>query len=31
MQLDDISKLFIQELPENLNEWAQARSEFKSA
>jgi spermidine/putrescine-binding protein len=35
MQLDDIpglvSKLFIQELPENLNEWVQAWSEFKSA
>ena len=35
MQLDDIpglvSKLFIQELPENLNDWVQAWSEFKSA
>ena len=35
MQLDDIpgliSQLFIQELPENLNEWVQAWSEFKSA
>ncbi len=35
MQLDDvqglINKLFIQELPENLNEWVQAWSEFKSA
>lgn len=34
-QLDDIgglvSKLFVQELPENLNEWVQAWSEFKSA
>jgi spermidine/putrescine-binding protein len=34
-QLDDISgligKLFIQELPENLNDWVQAWSEFKSA
>ncbi len=34
-QLDDIpgliSQLFIQELPENLNEWVQAWSEFKSA
>ena len=33
--LDDvqglINKLFIQELPENLNEWVQAWSEFKSA
>lgn len=35
MQLDDIpgliGKLFIQELPENLNDWVQAWSEFKSA
>ena len=34
-QLDDIKtlvgNLFIQELPENLNEWVQAWSEFKSA
>ena len=34
-QLDDIgsliANLFIQELPENLNEWVQAWSEFKSA
>ncbi len=35
MQLDEIpgliSKLFVQELPENLNDWVQAWSEFKSA
>jgi spermidine/putrescine-binding protein len=34
-QLDDIERLvgqlFIQELPENLNDWVQAWSEFKSA
>jgi spermidine/putrescine-binding protein len=35
MQLDDIpgllNRIFIQELPENLNDWVQAWSEFKSA
>ena len=34
-QLDEIgaliAKLFVQELPENLNDWVQAWSEFKSA
>jgi len=35
MQLDDIPglvrNLFVQDLPDNLNEWLQAWSEFKSA